>query len=147
MSMYRQSGKLVKQQYLFHMSLQYGELGSLMAEIDWWVWGTSANFNGFRVLASLLKQRRLAEVNQILHNVWPSPGLVHYIYIFAPNGILPGAKFTLRPSLKLRYPILAALPHGTRAVGVSQTLQRGIFTRQAAIQFDIGRSNCLEFFT
>jgi len=33
--MYRQSEKLVKQQYLFHMSLQYGELGSLMAEIDW----------------------------------------------------------------------------------------------------------------
>jgi len=30
----------------------------------------------------------------------------------------------------LRYPILAALLHGTRAVGVSQTLRRGIFTQQ-----------------
>jgi len=30
----------------------------------------------------------------------------------------------------LSYPILAALLHGTPAVGVSQTLQRGIFTQQ-----------------
>ena len=30
----------------------------------------------------------------------------------------------------LSYPILAALLHGTRAVGVSRTLRRGIFTRQ-----------------
>jgi len=27
--------KLVKQQYLLQVSLQYGELSSLMAEIDW----------------------------------------------------------------------------------------------------------------
>jgi len=41
-----------------------------------------------------------------LHDVWPSPGLVHYIHFrgFLPrNGILPGAKFTLRPSLVLSY--------------------------------------------
>jgi len=86
---------------------------------------TAANFNGFRVLASLLHRRRSTEVNQSLHDVWPSPGLVT-IYTF-----LPGAKFTLRPSLEvLLYPILAALVHGTRAVGASQKLQRGIFTRQ-----------------
>jgi len=30
----------------------------------------------------------------------------------------------------LRYPILAALLHGSRAVGVKQTLRCGIFTRQ-----------------
>ena len=48
----------------------------------------------------------------------------------APNRILPGAKFTLRPSLALSYCILAALLHGTRAVDVSQTLRHGIFTRQ-----------------
>jgi len=46
--MYRQLEKLVKQQYLLHMSLQYGEL------IVSLVWGTPANFNGFRVLAALL---------------------------------------------------------------------------------------------
>jgi len=43
--------KLVKQQYLPHMFLQYGELGPLAAYIGSLVWGTPANFNGFRVLA------------------------------------------------------------------------------------------------
>jgi len=46
--------KLAKQQYLLHMSLQYGELGPLVAEILSLVWGTPANFKGFRVLAALL---------------------------------------------------------------------------------------------
>jgi len=52
--------------------------GQLATEIGWRVWGTPANFNGFRVLASLLQRRRSTEVNQTLHNVWPSPALVHY---------------------------------------------------------------------
>jgi len=42
-----------------------------------------------------------------LYDVWPSPGLVYTIYSFsgalAPDGILPGAKFTLRPSLAFSY--------------------------------------------
>jgi len=43
--------KIVKQQYLPHMSLQYGELRpTIAAEIFALVWGTPANFNGFRVL-------------------------------------------------------------------------------------------------
>ena len=46
--------KLVNQQYLLYMSPQYGELGPLAAEIVSLVWGTPANFNGFRVLAALL---------------------------------------------------------------------------------------------
>jgi len=73
-----------------------------MAKIGWRVWGTPANFIGFRVLALLLLRRRSPEANQTLHDVWPSPGLVHYLYIFgafAPDGILPGANFTLRPRL------------------------------------------------
>jgi len=37
------------------MSSQYGELRPLAAEIDPVVWGTPANFNGFRVLAALLQ--------------------------------------------------------------------------------------------
>ena len=39
--------------------------------------------------------------------------------LLSPNGILSGAKFTLRPSLALSY-------IGTRAVDVSRTLRRGI---------------------
>ena len=46
--------KIVKQQYIRHMSSQYGKLGLLAAEICWRVWGTPTPFNGFRVLAPLL---------------------------------------------------------------------------------------------
>jgi len=55
--------------------------GPLTAEICWRVWGTPVNFNGFRVLAALLQRRRSAEANQTLHDVWPCPALLHYIYI------------------------------------------------------------------
>jgi len=79
-----------------------------MAEIGLPVWGTTGNFNGFRVLASLLQRRRSSEANQTLHDVWPSPEQVHYIYIhfqgiLNPSGLMPGAKFTLRPSLAFSY--------------------------------------------
>jgi len=57
-------GKHVKQQYLPHMSSQYGEL-RLRAEIGWLVWGTPANFNGFRVLTALL-HGSLVRVSQTL---------------------------------------------------------------------------------
>ena len=103
----------------------------LTAEICLRTWGIPANFNGFRVLASLLHRRRSVEINQTLHDVWPSPGLLHYICILeavAHNGILPRAKFTLRPSL--RSPILAALLHGSRALDVSNALRHGNFRRK-----------------
>jgi len=44
----------VKQQYVPQMSLQYAELRLTSGEIVSLVWGTQANFNGFRVLAALL---------------------------------------------------------------------------------------------
>jgi len=100
--------------------------GPVTAEIGLVVWGTPANFNGFRVLASLLQRRRSTEANQTLHDVWLSPALVHYIYIF--GGSCPVTEFCqVQNSLcvqVLRSPILAALLHGTRVVGVSQTLRR-----------------------
>ena len=40
--------------------------GLLMAEICWWVWGTPANFNGFRVLAALLHDTLVLGVSQTL---------------------------------------------------------------------------------
>jgi len=119
---------LVKQHYLLHVSSQYGEL-----------WPT----NGWDRFVSLghppqqistgfaCWRRRSTEVNQTLHDVWPTPGLVDYICTFsgavARNRIRPGAKFTLHPSL--------ALLRGSRAVGVSQTLLHGIFTRQGGHPF------------
>jgi len=58
--------KLVKQQYLLHMSVQYGELGPLAAETGPVVWGTPANFNGFRVLAALQHGTVVVGVSQTL---------------------------------------------------------------------------------
>jgi len=38
----------------------------LVAEVDWWVWGTPANFNGFRVLAALLHGTLVVDISQTL---------------------------------------------------------------------------------
>jgi len=57
--------KLVKQQYLLHMSPQYGD-GPLAAEIGLGVWGTPANFNGLLVFASLLRATLVVGVSQTL---------------------------------------------------------------------------------
>jgi len=53
--------KLVKQQYLSHMSF-----GPLVAEIGSLVWGALANFNGFRLLAALLHGSLVVGVSQTL---------------------------------------------------------------------------------
>jgi len=108
------------------MSPQYGELRpALTAEIGWRAWGTSANFNWFHVLPSLQQRRRSPEANQTLHDVWPSPGLLHYIYIFGDS--CPLTEFCpMQNSLYvqvLRSPILAALLHGTPPASVSQALR------------------------
>ena len=65
--------KLVKQQYLLHMSPQYvgticphNNFGPLTAEIGPLVWGTPANFNGFRILAALLQGTPVLGVSQTL---------------------------------------------------------------------------------
>jgi len=90
--------------------------GLLTAKIGWQVWGTPTNFNGFRVLASLLHWHRSTEANQTLHDVWPSHGLVHYIHF---RGLLSLTEFCqVQNSLCLQVlcsPILAALLHGTPA--------------------------------
>jgi len=58
-----------------------------------------------------------------LHDVWPSPELVHYIYIFGFSCRV--TEFCqVQNSLciqVLHSPILAVLLHGTRVVGISQT--------------------------
>jgi len=65
--------------------------GPLTADIGSGVWGTPENFNGFRVLASLLQRRHSPEANQTLHDLWSSPWLVHHIYIF--GGSCPWRNF------------------------------------------------------
>ena len=57
--------------------------GPQAAEIGPVVWGTPANFNGFRILAALLQRHRSKEANKTLHGVWPSPGLLYAVYTFS----------------------------------------------------------------
>jgi len=119
--------KLVKQQYVLHMSSQYGELRPTNGwhRLTFGCLGTPANCNGFRMLASLLHRRRSPEANQTVHDLWPSPGLVHHIYIF--GGCCPLTEFChVQTSLcvqVLHSPVLAALLHSTQVVGISQTLR------------------------
>ena len=97
----------------------------LTAEIRWRVSGTPANFNRFHILASLLQQRRSLEANQTAGSLavsWASILYIHFWGLLPPDGNLLRAKFTLHSILA---PILAALLHGTPAVGFSQTLWRG----------------------
>ena len=78
--------KIVKQQqYLLHTSLQYGKLRPTNGS---GVWGTPANFNGFRIFVSLLQGSSSLKATQTLHDVWPSPELVHCIYIFRGSYLL-----------------------------------------------------------
>jgi len=58
--------KLVKQQYLPHMPYNIVKFGLLAAEIVSLVWGTPANFNGFRVLAALLHGTLVLGVSETL---------------------------------------------------------------------------------
>ena len=58
--------KIVKQQYLLHMSDNMVNFGPLAAGIGLLVWDTPANFNGFCVLAALLHGTVVVGVSQTL---------------------------------------------------------------------------------
>jgi len=77
--------------------------GTVTAQIDLPVSGTPPNFNGLRVLASLL-QRRTTKLCTIFGRLlgWYTI-YIHFWALLLPDGILPGAKLTLRPSLALSY--------------------------------------------
>jgi len=109
------------------------------AEIGLPVSGTPANFNGFRVLASLLLilcRRRSTEVNQTLHDVWPSPELISLRYIYIFWGSYPLTQFypvqnslCVQVNCVLLLVHIHSVTHGTRVVSVSQTLRRPAISR------------------
>ena len=75
--------------------------GPLAAEIGSGVWVTPANFNGFRILPSLLQRCRSPEADQTAPCLAISCAgtlYIHFRGLLPHDGILPGAKFTLRPS-------------------------------------------------
>jgi len=113
--------KLVKQQYLLHVST---------------IWQTSAHYRLRSVLKFAAPQqistgfasclRYYSDIahrrpTQTFHGVWPSPRLVHYMYIYIFGCPVQNSLCVQ----VLRSSILAALLHGTPAAGVSQTLQHG----------------------
>jgi len=119
--------KLVKQQYLLQMSSQYGKL----PHTNGWDWfrslGHPSKFQLVLHLGFDTAPTSLTGGHQTLHDLWPFPVLVHHIYIFGgccpPDGILPGAKFTVRPSLAFSYIGTVTVWHSSS--GASQTLRHG----------------------
>ena len=83
--------------------------GPLTAEISSGVWGTPAHFNGIRVYSLRYCSdvaHRIGLPTKLCTMFGRLPGW-YTIYTFSgllpPNGILPVAKFTLRPSLAFSY--------------------------------------------
>ena len=98
--------------------------GPLTAEIGWRVWGTPANFNGFWLqYCTDVTQQTSTKLCMMFGY------LVGWYSIYTFWGLLPLSEFCqVQNSLcvqVLHSPIMAALLHGTPALGISQTLWRG----------------------
>ena len=123
--MYRQSKKLLNSSISSTCSHNMVNFGPLTAEIGSLFWGTPANFNRLRVLVTA--PTSLNEGQQNFAGCLAAPcACILYIHrrgLLPPNGILPAAKFTLRPSLTFSY--IGSVTALTRAAAVSQTLWRG----------------------
>jgi len=137
---YRQSEKkLVKDQYLFHISSQNGELWPTSSWDRFRVWGTPANFNGFCILASLLQERRSPEANQTLLFARCLAVSLDATLLYIFEGSCPLMEFRhVQNSLcvqALRSRVLAALLHCTKAAasaklcGVIQGMELQNFRR------------------
>ena len=101
--------------------------GPLTADIGLPVCGTPANFNIFaswqHYCSDVAHQRPTKLCTMFGHLLGCYAIYIHFRGLLPPDGILPGAKFTLVQVLSSL--TLAALLHGTPAAGVSQTLRRG----------------------
>ena len=101
-------------------------VGPLTAEIGSGFWGTSANVTGFASwfhYCTDVAERRSTKLCTMFGGLLGGTLYIHFW------GLLPLMEFCqVQNSLciqVLHSPILAALLHGTQAVGVSQSLQRG----------------------
>jgi len=107
--------KLIKQQYLLHMSSQYSELRPLTAEIGWRVWDTSADFNRFHVLASLFFTIWSTAFNRRRHvhsagrpSRWASAHFLVLSNVYRYAGPPPDTRVTLYTSTHLPTTALAS---------------------------------------
>jgi len=107
--------KLVKQPYLLRMFSQYGKLRPIRGWDRFTSLGHPSKFQRVSRVGFVTAPTCSTEVNQTLHDVWLSHGLVQYIYIFA--GSCPLTEYyQVQNSLcvqVLRSPILAVLAYCT----------------------------------
>jgi len=97
--MYWQSGKNLLNSItctVHHMSSQYGELRSTNGSGSG-VWGTPANFNGFRVLAALLHATLVVGVSQTLRRWTEGSTYIRQAAITLGIGPHSSYKFTAEP--------------------------------------------------
>ena len=123
--------KVVKQQYLLHVSSQYGELWPTKGW-DWLVilehpskFQQVSHFGYVTAPTSLNRgQPNFAGCFAIS---WTGTLYIHFWRLLPPNRILPCEKFTLCRNVAFSYIGSVTAQHSS---SVSQTLHRGIFTRQ-----------------
>jgi len=99
--------KLAKQQYLLHMSPQYGELGPTSIWDPFVSLEHPIEFQRVSCLSFVTAPTSLAgsEPNfaQCLAISWPATVYIHFWRLLPHNGITPGTKFTLCRSLAFCY--------------------------------------------
>jgi len=127
----------------------------LAAEIISLVCGTPKNFNGFRfVTAATSLSVSQPNFARCLAISWAGTLYIHFPGLLRCNRILPGVKFTLRPSLALSYIARVAAWHSssghqpTFVVWYKEwnygTFAKGTtYIRKAAIRLDIGPHSSL----
>ena len=100
--MYRQSEKKLNSNISFTCPYNMVKVGLLTSEIGWRVLGTPTNFNGFRYCTDVA-QRRLTILCTMFGRLLGCTLSIQFLALLSRDGILPGAKFTLRPSVALSY--------------------------------------------
>ena len=99
--------KLFKQQYVLHMSAQYGELRPTSGWDRFANLRHSSKFQRVSPLAFVTAATSLTEDQpnfaQCLAVSWAGKLYIHFRGFLPPDWILSGAKFTLRPSLAFAY--------------------------------------------
>jgi len=100
-------GKIVKQQYILHMSSQYGECRPTNG---WDLFGCLGHLSKFQrvsrpgfVTAPTSLTGSQPNFAWSLAVSWAGTPYIHFQELLRPDGILPRAKFTLRPSLAISY--------------------------------------------
>ena len=99
--------KLVKQQYLLQMSPQYGELWPTNSSDRLGSLWHPSKFQRVSCLSFVTAATSLTggqpNIARCLAVSWAGTLYIHFRGLLPPDGILPGAKFTLRPSLAFFY--------------------------------------------